>query len=483
MKDFEPCDVIVVGAGSAAFAAAVSARLHGAEKVVMVEKAPEEHSGGNLRYSEGGIRFVHEGSKEIRQFLHHIRNAEFESYHLPPYREEEFLTDLKNLTHNQCDLELADKLVAESNYALHWLLELGHEWNPGSFVDIDGMKYFERGLHLRFRGGGVQQLKKWRDIADRMKIDIRFESRVSALLGSDNKIEGVSVSASHGEYVLSGRAVILCAGGFQANAQKRAQYLGQNAELMKVRGSRYDTGEVLEMALALGAKPSGQWELAHGSPLSLNAPDVECKGIYNRYSYPLGITVNTAGVRFFDEGEDESTYTYAKTGFKILAQPKGIAYQIYDQQTAPLLRGNYVLETAIEADCLEELAEKLAIHPKVFLKTVHDFNQSVNGAVEVDYTHKDGKNSLNLDPPKSNWAVRIEKPPFLAYPVTGGITFTYGGVSVNTNAQVINTAGNAIEGLYAVGDIVGMFYHNYPACAGLTRNFVFGRLAGRHAVL
>jgi tricarballylate dehydrogenase len=481
MSRTEKCDVIVVGMGTAAFASAVSAKLNGAERVIMLEKAPESEAGGNPRHTVAGFRFVHEGAREIREFLPQFSEEEFSRQHHPPYTAEQYMADLERTTHGRIDKELAAKIVNDSNAALHWLLELGHEWEPMTLVVIDGISYFGPGHNIRSKGGGIQKLARWLKIAEKLGIELRYNSPVTALLGNHRKMEGVRVCGPEGDYDLLAKAVILCSGGFQASAEKRAKYLGKNADLMKVRGSRHDTGEVLEMAIQLGAQPSGQWQGAHASPISLTAPDVECSDNYNHYSYPLGITVNAYGLRFFDEGEAESTYTYAKTGWEMIAQPGGIGYQIFDQQTVPYLREIYQKFTPVVADTIEELAVRIGVEPKILENTIHEFNASVNREVEFKWPEKDGKGTSNLNIPKTNWAVPIEKPPFVAYPATGGITFTFGGLKVNTNAQVMNTYGQPIEGLYASGDILGLFYHNYPSCTGQTRNAVFGRAAGKHA--
>ena len=261
----------------------------------------------------------------------------------------------------------------------------------------------------------------------------------------------------------------------------RARYLGANADLMKVRGSRHDTGEVLMMTLGLGAKAAGHWQGAHATPIDSTFPDVEIGSKANRYGYPYGITVNSLGQRFFDEGEARHSYTYAKTGWAVLGQPGGVAYQIYDQKTIPLLADRYQTATPIEAGTIDELATKVGIEPAILNHTIAEFNNSVRKDVTFDVTKLDGKCTEGITPKKSNWASPIDKPPYWAFSITGGITFTFGGLQINESAQVLNTSGKPIRGLYASGDIVGLFFHNYPSCTGQTRNVVFSRLAGRHA--
>jgi tricarballylate dehydrogenase len=480
----ENIPVVVVGGGSAAFEAAVAARQAGAPKVVMLEKAPEPEFGGNARYSHTGFRWVFAGADEIRRFLPELDDTAFGKLNLPAYSGEMFHADLQRVTRGRIDKTLAEVLVSQSNAAIHWMRELGIKWEIDSHVVIDGRYYFEPGLVIHpvgGVGGGLGQLGQWREIALGMGIEIRYESKVKQLLGNDRRIEGVVVSDPDDEYEIKSGSIVLCAGGFQANPEMRARYLGANADLMKVRGSRHDTGEVLMMALAMGAKAAGHWQGAHATPIDSTYPDVEIGSKANRYGYPYGITVNTLGQRFFDEGEAHHSYTYAKTGWAVLGQPGALAYQIYDQTTIPLLGTRYEFSTPIEANSIEELARKIGIEPTVLKHTVDEFNTAVRKDVAFDPKKLDGKCTDGITPKKSNWSSPIEKPPYWAFSITGGVTFTFGGLQINESAQVLNASGNPIRGLFASGDIVGLFFHNYPSCTGQTRNVVFSRLAGRHA--
>src|SRR5882724_5699978 len=488
----ENIPVVVVGGGSAAFEAAVAARQAGAPRVVMLEKAPEPEFGGNARFSHTGFRWVFSGAEEIRTFLPEVDDAMFEKLHLPAYSAQQFHADLERVTGGRIDNQLADVLVQQSNAAIHWMRELGIKWEIDSHVVIDGRCYFEPGLVIHPVGGvsgGLGQLGQWREIATRMGVEIRYESRVRAVHGNDRRIDGVRMSTPEGEYDLAGRAVVVCSGGFQANAEMRARYLGPNADLMKVRGSKHNTGEVLNMLLALGVKSAGHWQGAHMSPIDGNAPAVETPAMkdgngnsMNRYDYQFGITVNALGERFYDEGEAKHAYTYAKTGRLVLQQPGGVAYQIYDQTGIDLFRhGRDYPATNVEAPTLAELAQKIGIEPEPFLKTIEAFNAACRADVAFMPGELDGKGTVGITPKKSNWAMPIVKGPFRAYPITGGVTFSFGGIQVDTQARVVNTCNEPIKGLFASGDIVGLFFHNYPSCTGQTRNAVFSHLAGQGA--
>ncbi len=490
MAQDEECDVIVIGGGSAAFDAAVSAKKSGAGRIVMLEKAPEAEYGGNARYSGTGFRFVHEGAEEIRELVPDIDEDYFQSLNIVPYSREDFLADLERMTQGRMDQDLAATLVDESNAAVHWMADVGIKFEPvKEHALVDGRRYFERGIVLHVAGGGLGQLTQWRGVAEGLGIEIRFESPVSAIHGNLHRIDGVHVCAEQGEYDLHGRAVIACAGGFQASPEMRARYLAGNTDFAKVRGSKHDTGEVLRYLIGLGAMAGGQWKSGHMSPIDANAPDFEAPqhedgrgNTQSRYDYPFGITVNGLGLRFFDEGEAQHSFTYAKTGRAVLAEPGSIAYQIFDQKGERLRRYPHHKASFEEADSLEALAAKAGLPAEVFVRTIEDFNAAVDDGIAFDATKPDGKCTRGLEIPKSNWAAKIDEPPYRAFPVACGITFTFGGVKVNSRAQVLNTLHEPIKGLYASGDIVGLFFHNYPSFTGQTRNAVFGRLAGRSAV-
>ena len=488
MSRDEKCDIIVIGGGSAAHEAAVAAREAGAERIIMLEKAPEPEFGGNARYSHTGFRFVYDGAREIREFIE-IDDATFSTFIMPPYTRENFLADLNRVTERRIDQELATFLVDNSNASLHWMHQKGIRFEHEKPVPVKGKMYFEPGAVVHTVGGGLGQLLQWRDIAARAGIELRYESKVSALHGSEHRIEGVRVLTPDGEYDLRGRAVICCSGGFQASSEMRARYLGPFGDLMRLRGSKHDTGEVLNMLIGLGALTSGHWQGAHATPIDAGARDgaiplrADGHGNWaNRYEYKFGITVNTLGQRFYDEGETKHSYTYAKTGRAVLAQPRGLAHQIFDDTGFKLFReGAYVGATGYEAPTIAELAPKIGLSPDVLVHTIEEYNAACREDVPFDPGNMDGKCTVGITPKRSNWAVKLEQPPFRAYPIVCGITFTFGGIKINTRAEVLSAAGKPIRGLYASGDVVGLFYHNYPGNTGQTRNVVFSRVAGREA--
>lgn len=490
MTKSEDWDVVVIGAGSAAFESAVAARQSGAEHVLMVEKADEAEAGGNARFSHTGFRFCYSGPEDIRPFLPDVDPGVFERMAIPPYTREDYLDDLNSVTDGRIDPDLAAAIADDSNEAVNWMRECGIEWDLGHHIIINGALHFEPGIVVHPAGGGLGQLKGWKRIAAEQGVRVRYNSAVTGISGSVAGIDAIRVNTPDGPQEIRAKAVIACSGGFQANREMRARYLEGQTDLMKVRGSRHNTGEVLRLMLDAGARSAGHWQGAHATPIDGSAPEYEVPvrsdgmGSWtNRYYYMYGITVNRLGRRFFDEGESHQSYTYAKTGAAVLSQPHGTAFQIYDRRGTDVMKPHAEshLETRFQSDSLEELAKQIGINPVVFLETVREYNEACDPSAEFDATRMDGNTTKGLTPPKSNWAMPIETPPFSAYPVTGGITFTFGGVEIDANAQVVGITGRPIPGLYAVGDITGVFYHNYPSCTGQTRNAVFARRAARHA--
>ena len=282
--------------------------------------------------------------------------------------------------------------------------------------------------------------------------------------------------------------VVLASGGFESNPEWRTRYLGPGWDLAKVRGTRYNMGVGIKMALDIGAQPYGHWSGCHAVGWDMNAPpfgDLEVGDNFQKHSYPLGIMVNANGVRFVDEGADFRNYTYAKYGAVILAQPQQFAWQIFDAKVLDKLRDEYRIKrmTKVSANTIEELAKKLeGVNEQQFLKTIKEWNAAVMTEVPFNPTIKDGRGVRGLAVPKSNWANPIDTPPFEAYAVTCGLTFTFGGLKTTTEGEVVSTDGHPIPGLYAAGELVGgLFYHNYPGGTGLVSGAVL-RFEGQLSV-
>ncbi len=486
MADF---DVIVVGAGNAAMAAAVSAREQGAGRVFVLEKAPRELRGGNTHYSGGLLRFAYDRPEDL---LPLVPDAEREVPGFPagvePYPQAGFWRDLLRVTEGRADPELGEILIGRSFETVRWMAAQGIAMEPAlslSGVRVGNTVKWSPGAVIRARHEGVGLSAMWFSIAQARGVDIRYDSRAVRLLQDGRaRVTGVVVQDAEGFRELTARAVVLSCGGFEANPEWRARYLGRPWDHAKVRGTRYNTGDGLRMALEIGALPYGQWTGCHSTPIDAEAPphgDRKLTDKTNRLSYPFGVLLNTRGRRFFDEGEDFQFYTYAKLGGIILNQPGGVAFQIFDAKVAGLLEARYKTGSPIVADSLKALVERLAVDHAAALQALEAYNDAVHGGA-FDPTVKDGLATRGLELPKSNWAQRLDAPPFVAYPVTGGITFTFGGVRINDRAQVMSTSWRPIAGLYACGEMVGGIFHgNYPGGTGLMSGAVFGRIAGAAA--
>lgn len=491
-KKLADYDVIVVGAGNAALAAGVSATEHGAEKVLVLEKAPEDMRGGNTHWSGGVFRFAFDDPRDLEPLLPGIEDGYPRFYEgVTAYPHDDFMGDLVRLTGGRTDPELAEILVSNSRDTVMWMHDTGNiAMEPAiglSGVEKDGVIRFQRGMVVRAEHEGVGLSTSWFATAESMGVEVRYESAAMELiLDAKGRVSGVKVRGPGGVEGITSKAVILAAGGFEASTHMRAQYLGSPWDQAKVRGTPHNQGDGLRMALAIGAMAWGQWSGCHSTPISADwghfAPR-ELTDKSNRLSYLYGVLINRLGRRFLDEGLDMQLFTYAKYGRIILNQPGGVAFQIFDRKTVHLLEPRYSTSEPVVADTLAQLIDTLDIDDKAqAVKTLEEFNAAAQGPENFDPSRKDGVSTSGLDIEKTNWGLRLDAPPFHAYSVTGGITFTFGGLKVDGNARVIGTDWRPIPGLYTCGEMVGgLFHDNYCAGSGLVSGAVFGRIAGRCA--
>ena len=482
-------DVVVAGAGNAAFSAALTARELGA-RVLVLEKAPEHARGGNTYFTGGAFRFAFDGFDDVRALIPDLSEQEAASMEVGSYTTAAFRADLMRVTEGLADEELADLLVRGSHPAMRWLLEQGMRFIPlwGRQAFKDGDKYrFWGGLVLEAVGGGKGLSDRYFELAAEKDVEVRYSAAASALLTDDaGRVRGVRIRTAEGFEEARASAVVLACGGFEANAEMRARYLGPGWELAKVRGVQTNTGDGIRMALDVGAQPYGHWSGCHAVAWDLNAPPFGNRAVtdlYQKHSYPFGIIVNARGERFVDEGADFRNYTYAKYGKEILKQPQMMAVQVFDRKAIHLLRDEYRIPqvTMAEADTIEELADYLSVDAAGLTATVAAFNAACQPG-NYNPTLLDGVRTEGIEPPKSNWALPIDEPPYVGYAVTCGVTFTFGGLKINRDGHVLDDQDAPIAGLYAAGELVGgLFYHNYPGGAGLMSGAVFGRIAGRGA--
>jgi len=483
-------DVLIIGAGNAGFAAAHAAREHGVS-VAVLECSPEDEAGGNSRFTAGAMRVVYKGVDDLLALMPDLSKDEISNTDFGTYTEDQFFDDMGRVTEYRTDPDLCELLVRNSHSTLMWMNSKGIRFVPiygRQAFKIDGKFKFWGGLTVETSGGGPGLIEAWTVASKKQDIDVLYETRALELLHKNGKVSGALVRHQGETIRIEAKATVLAAGGFEANSEWRTRYLGPGWDLAKVRGSRYNMGDGIRMALAIGASPAGNWSGAHAVGWDRNAPefgDLAVGDGFQKHSYPFGIMINAKGERFVDEGADFRNYTYAKYGRVILNQPGNFAYQIFDDKVLHLLRDEYRIRqvTKVTSDSLEGLLAELDnVDAKAAMQNIQQYNAAVQSNVPFNPNVKDGRSTDGLTIPKSNWANTIDTPPFHAYGITCGITFTFGGLRINTQANVQNTDYRSIPGLYAAGELVGsLFYSNYPGGTGLTSGSVFGRIAGDNA--
>ncbi len=489
MTDFS-ADVAIVGAGNAALCAALSARESGAS-VIVLERAPFAERGGNSSFTAGAMRFAYDGVDDLLKVVPELTPEEIRDTDFGAYSKDAFFDDMGRVTEYRTNPELCELLVNRSLETMVWMRKRGVRFAPiygRQAFKIDGKFKFWGGLTIEAWGGGPGLIAALTAEAERSGIRILYQARALSLIADDNGVHGLRARIAGRTVEVRASSVVLAAGGFQANAEWRTRYLGPGWDLAKVRGTPFNTGDGIRMALDAGAMAYGNWSGCHAVGWDRNAPDFGDLAVgdgFQKHSYPWGIMVNADGKRFVDEGADFRNYTYAKYGRVILSQPQQFAWQVFDQQVLHLLRDEYRIRqvTKVRADTIEELADKLeGVDREAFLATIRDYNNAVTTDVPFNPNVKDGRSARGIAVPKSNWANRIDTPPFEAYQITCGITFTFGGLKIDSDAQVIDTEGHKIPGLFAAGELVGgLFYFNYPGGTGLMAGSVFGKLAGAGA--
>lgn len=510
MSATEYFDVVVVGGGNAALCAALSANEAGA-RVVILEAAPLSARGGNSRFASAAFRIVHNGMKDVEPLLHPGAKASVRGARMAPYTREQYARDMLHSSRGHCDQEAMQVLFDRSYNTVKWMKDQGVKWK------LTLSKFFKEediteevvdvnpALCVMSEGEGVGLTESLWAAVENTSISVFYATPACDLIGQGYTVHGVRARGPDGFVDFYGQVILGC-GGFEASPRLRRQYLGEGWDLAVVRGTRYNTGTMIEKAIAAGAQAVGHWGGCHAVPVDLYSPkvgDLQMGDKTSRYSYPFGITVNSDGLRFFNEGENTFDNTYAAIGEQVAKQPGARAFQIYDQNTLKMLEPRYSTGTPVVATTPAQLAEKLGVNILQFCRTLDEYNAACPQTGTFNPFILDGLSTgTKLAIPKTNWAQPLVTGPFVAYAVTcgksspvfiscstaslahnqEGITFTYGGLKTDTSAHVLNDGGERMPGLWAIGECSGGFFaFNYPGAAGLVKGAVFGRIAGKGA--
>lgn len=456
----------------------------------MLEKAPAQLAGGNTQYTAGAMRFAYDGKDDLLPLLFDPSDPKLEKTDFGAYTAEQFGSDLLGFNDGEPLSREQRILVGESIEAVRWLASHDVKFEPiysRQSFEKQGRHVFWGGLALAARDEGVGLFELELAAFERLGGEIRYDAGVTDLVYEHDRVVGVRV----GDDTLMADAVVLACGGFEADAGLRARHIGSDWRAAQVRGTPHNTGDGLRMARALGAAWHGRFDCCHATPMdlhmkpngNLDLPPKERKN-YRKICYFLGVMLNADGQRFVDEGINFRNYTYAQFGRAVLEQPGHFAWQLFDAKVFDLLYGEYHFHDAsfVEADSLEALVRQLeGVDGAAALQTLEAYNAAVDETVPFEPSVLDGK-AARLPLAKSNWAQKLDTPPFRGYPVTGGITFTYGGLQIDDAGAVLREDGAPIAGLYACGELVGgVFFGGYPGGSGLTSGAVFGIRAGRGA--
>src|SRR4051794_19214416 len=451
-------DVLVIGGGNAALCAAISARRAGAS-VLVLEGAPKFYRGGNTRHTRN-MRCAHDAATGILT---------------GPYTEEEFWDDLLLVTGGQTDEQLAKFMIRESKDIFNWIVEQGVRWQPslGGTLSLGRTNSF-------FLGGGRAMLNALYLTAEKLGVDILYDAEVLDLEIDNGMFLSATLKQGDGRTSVRASTMVAAAGGFEANIEWLKQYWGEAADNFLIRGSPHNRGSILKMLLAKGVQEIGDPTQCHAVAIDARAPKFD-GGIITRHdSVIFGIVVNKHAQRFYDEGEDIWPKRYAIWGRLVAAQPDQIAYIVFDSTVVTSFMPT--LSPPIAGQTVAELAGKLDLDPAALDKTITEFNAAVQPG-SFDHTILDDCRTEGVVPPKTHWARRIETPPYLAYPVRPGITFTYLGTRVNKEARMLMQDGKMSANMFAAGEIMAgnVLGKGYAAGMGMTIGSVFGRIAGREA--
>jgi tricarballylate dehydrogenase len=392
------------------------------------------------------------------------------------YLEDEFYKDLLQVTGGETNEELARMCIRASEDLGSWMPTNGISWQGA----LRGTLSLNR-TNAFFLGGGKALVNAYYQTAEAMGIEAAYESEVTDIAPGDGAPFSVSVERGGASETLQAKAVVVASGGFEANLEWMSQYWGEDVNNFAIRGTAYNRGRPLQVLLDRGAKPIGNPKEFHAVAVDARGPMFD-GGIVTRLdTVPFGIVVNREGRRFSDEGADFWPKRYASWGGLIARQAGQVAFSLLDAKMSDAFMPS--LFPPLVANSVHELALQLSLNPETVVETVENFNAAVQPGT-YDATVLDDCTTAGIDPPKSHWARRLDTPPYMAYPLRPGITFTYRGLTVDDRARVIAENDEPIPGLYAAGEAMAgnILGRGYLAGFGMTIGSVFGRIAGREAV-
>ena len=454
----ENTDVLVIGGGNAGLCAAITAREGGAD-VFLVEHAPKNMRGGNSRHTRN-CRIAHD---EANGFL------------TGPYTEEEYWQDLLRVTGGETNEQLSRFLLSRSQDLVAWMEDHGVTFQKA----LSGTLSLSHS-NAFFMGGGKALVNAFYDTAERLGVGTCYDTEAIDLDFTDNKFTSATVLVNGEKKKIKAKAIVVAAGGFQADLDWLKEYWGPPADNFIVRGTPYAKGKLLKVMLNAGVQPVSDPTQGHCVAIDARSPKYD-GGIVTRLDcVAFSIVVNKDCQRFYDEGEDFWPKRYAIWGRLVAKQPDQIGYSVIDSKSIDLFMPSVF--PPVTGNTIEELAENLEIDPAALRKTVDEYNAAVKSG-EFDTTVLDGCATEGLSPNKTNWARTIDKPPFYGYPLRPGITFTYLGVTVNERAQVVWKKHGASDNVFAAGEVMSgnILGQGYLGGLGMTLGAVFGQIAGREA--
>ncbi len=461
MKSDKKYDLVVVGGGNAALNAVMSAKENApSKKILMIERAPRDFRGGNSKYTRS-IRYVHD----------------HDNFSSGPYTKEEYVADVMKINKGESNADLLNLIVDGSKGMPNWMMKhkiiLKHA--------VKGAFHYNT-ANAFILGGGKQLLNTYYDLVEKLGVQVVYDTMVNDITRNENSTMNLHVESGGNAFNIEAEKLVVASGGFEANMDYLREAYGDRANNIVVRGAKYNTGIPLKALYRMGASSVGKPDQAHWTAVDARAPKFDGGFVTRIDLIPLGIVVNKFAKRFYDEGEDLWTKRYVLWGHLARDQPDQIIYVIIDSKMMgetliPMYQG-------IKANTIEELAKKVNLDPSALRGTVEEFNSHVTEDVKYDLSKLDGKRTNGLNPDKSNWARKLDKPPFYVWPMLPGITFTFQSVRVDTQTRVLDQNNKPIENVYGAGELTSgnIYGRGYVGGTGLVIGTVTGMTAGKEAV-